>query len=162
MIVVHGLKFGADFARKLFGGVVLIQRTQFVAANGFSNEYWRWGFEDVDLRERLWQCGFRTDHREGTFRSLPHPDLGSTADGTPSEDFKQNQAIYLSRWLEAVPGGWRRQPNPSDRWRREGLNSLQFEVVRPRAKLINDLAPGTLIESVAVDFPPPPDACGGA
>ncbi|MFO1024018.1 MAG: galactosyltransferase-related protein [Acetobacteraceae bacterium] len=156
MIVVHGLKFGAELARKLFGTVVLIQQAQFIAANGFSNEYWDWGFEDVDLRERLLRCGFRPGHREGTFRSLPHPDLGSNPDGTPSEQFKVNQAIYLARWLEAVPGGWRRQPNPSDRWRRDGLNSIQFDAVRPRKTLSGETAHGILTESIAVDFAPPP------
>jgi hypothetical protein len=158
MIVVHGLKFGADFARKLFGGVVLIQRTQFVAANGFSNEYWGWGYEDVDLRERLWRCGFKTGHREGTFRSLPHLDLGSKADGTQSDQSKINQAMYVSYWFEEVPGGWRRRRHPPDRWRREGLNSLKFEVARARTRLVREQTPTTPIESVAVEFAPPPDA----
>lgn len=36
-----------------FGGVVLINREDFEFANGYSNEYWGYGFEDLDLLKRL-------------------------------------------------------------------------------------------------------------
>ena len=36
-----------------FGGVVLINREDFARANGYSNEYWGYGFEDLDLLYRL-------------------------------------------------------------------------------------------------------------
>ena len=36
-----------------FGGVVLISREDFENANGYSNEYWGYGFEDLDLLYRL-------------------------------------------------------------------------------------------------------------
>jgi hypothetical protein len=36
-----------------FGGVVLINREDFELANGYSNEYWGYGFEDLDLLKRL-------------------------------------------------------------------------------------------------------------
>jgi len=36
-----------------FGGVVLINREDFEKANGYSNEYWGYGFEDLDLLHRL-------------------------------------------------------------------------------------------------------------
>jgi hypothetical protein len=45
-----------------------------------------WGYEDVDLRERLLRRGLVHAHRDGTFRSLPHVDLGSHPDGTPTAD----------------------------------------------------------------------------
>jgi hypothetical protein len=151
MIVVHGLKVAPDLARKLLSSVVVVPRAQFVAANGFSNEYWGWGFEDVDLRERLLRCGFRPDHREGAFRLLQHPDLGSNPDGSPSERFRSNQALFLSRWAEAVEGGWRRQRSPSDRWRREGLASLAFATLRPRSPLAGDFPRGALVERMTVD-----------
>lgn len=40
-----------------FGGVVLINREDFEAANGYSNEYWGYGFEDLDLLFRLKESG---------------------------------------------------------------------------------------------------------
>jgi hypothetical protein len=40
-----------------FGGVVLISREDFETANGYSNEYWGYGFEDLDLLYRLQRSG---------------------------------------------------------------------------------------------------------
>lgn len=40
-----------------FGGVVLISREDFEKANGYSNEYWGYGFEDLDLLYRLQRSG---------------------------------------------------------------------------------------------------------
>lgn len=40
-----------------FGGVVLINREDFENANGYSNEYWGYGFEDLDLLYRLQRSG---------------------------------------------------------------------------------------------------------
>lgn len=40
-----------------FGGVILISREDFEFANGYSNEYWGYGFEDLDLLKRLEKSG---------------------------------------------------------------------------------------------------------
>ena len=40
-----------------FGGVILINREDFENANGYSNEYWGYGFEDLDLLFRLKESG---------------------------------------------------------------------------------------------------------
>jgi len=40
-----------------FGGVVLISREDFENANGYSNEYWGYGFQDLDLLYRLQRSG---------------------------------------------------------------------------------------------------------
>ena len=40
-----------------FGGVTLINREDFEEANGYSNEYWGYGFEDLDLLFRLKESG---------------------------------------------------------------------------------------------------------
>ena len=40
-----------------FGGVVLISREDFENANGYSNEYWGYGYEDLDLLYRLQRSG---------------------------------------------------------------------------------------------------------
>jgi len=40
-----------------FGGVILISREDFENANGYSNEYWGYGFEDLDLLYRLERSG---------------------------------------------------------------------------------------------------------
>ena len=40
-----------------FGGVVVISREDFERANGYSNEYWGYGFQDLDLLYRLQRSG---------------------------------------------------------------------------------------------------------
>jgi len=40
-----------------FGGVILMSREDFETANGYSNEYWGYGFEDLDLLYRLERSG---------------------------------------------------------------------------------------------------------
>jgi len=40
-----------------FGGVILISREDFENANGYSNEYWGYGFQDLDLLYRLQRSG---------------------------------------------------------------------------------------------------------
>jgi len=40
-----------------FGGVVVISREDFENANGYSNEYWGYGFQDLDLLKRLERSG---------------------------------------------------------------------------------------------------------
>ena len=129
MLISDGLPFPPEFVRNLFGGAVLLQNSHFVAANGYSNDYWRWGFEDVDLRERLVHCGLQPEHRQGTYVNLPHIDEGSRLDGAPTEAHVENQALYVDRWLVAEGEGWRRRVNTTNRWRGEGLSSTRFEVI---------------------------------
>lgn len=40
-----------------FGGVIVISREDFENANGYSNEYWGYGFQDLDLLKRLERSG---------------------------------------------------------------------------------------------------------
>jgi len=57
-VQAHGYKLPYP---QYFGGVVLINREDFVEANGYSNEYWGYGFEDLDLLYRLKQSGAHTE-----------------------------------------------------------------------------------------------------
>lgn len=40
-----------------FGGVIILTKEDFESANGYSNEYWGWGLEDLDLLYRLHKSG---------------------------------------------------------------------------------------------------------
>ncbi|XP_077966634.1 beta-1,4-galactosyltransferase 2-like [Styela clava] len=48
-----------------FGGVVMVTKSQFMSANGFSNIYWGWGGEDNDLYLRLWNQGYQLHNPYG-------------------------------------------------------------------------------------------------
>lgn len=58
--------------KEYFGGVTLFSRKDFDAINGFSNEYWGWGAEDDDLRERCSIKKIEIDRRKCVFKSLDH------------------------------------------------------------------------------------------
>jgi len=55
-----------------FGGVVLIKTDDFIKSNGFSNEFFHWGIEDDDFREKLIKKGFTIDSRECYYECLQH------------------------------------------------------------------------------------------
>lgn len=46
-----------------FGGVTIFPIEDFENINGYSNEYWGWGFEDNDLLERCRIIGIQLDYR---------------------------------------------------------------------------------------------------
>jgi hypothetical protein len=136
--------------RKLFGGVVLMEASQFAQANGFSNRYWGWGFEDVDLRERLLRTGRRIAHREGSFTRLAHLDEGSLADGSPTPDHMKNRGRYVDLWFSRIGAGYFRKRQTDEFWKGDGLSSLSVEVMQARVQI--DDARGTLIvERIVVD-----------
>ena len=132
MIISDGLDFTPEFIKQLFGGVVVMEKDHFERANGFSNNYWGWGFEDVDLRERLLRINVQTDHRQGLFRKLPHVDEGSLPGGAPTEDHIKNKALYVSQWFRKVDAGFVRQRDISDSWKNDGLNKVAFTEVAAR------------------------------
>lgn len=150
MIISDGLDFSPEFIQQLFGGVVVMEKDHFERANGFSNNYWGWGFEDVDLRERLLRIHIQIDHRRGHFRKLPHVDEGSLPGGAPTEDHIRNKALYISQWFRKVGGGFVRQRDGSDSWKNEGLNDVEFAEVAPRHPLCSIKQERFIFERVAV------------
>lgn len=46
-----------------FGGVTLLNKLDFKIINGYSNEYWGWGFEDDDLLQRCLRCNLELDKK---------------------------------------------------------------------------------------------------
>ena len=136
MIAYHGLGFKPEFVKQLFGGVVVLNKDHFEQANGFSNDYWGWGFEDVDMRERLLRCNLRPEHRQGHFKKLPHVDEGSHPGGAPTQDHIKNKALYVKQWFQQIGGSFRRIQNFSGSWKTEGLNSVNFTEIEARRSIL--------------------------
>ena len=73
-----------------FGGVITFKKESFMKINGFSPDYIGWGFEDADLRGRVYINHLkviRTPKESGLFWALDHVDSGP-AQGDP--DFQRN------------------------------------------------------------------------
>lgn len=52
----HVRAIDQDIPDDYFGGVTLVPVSDFEKVNGYSNEYWGWGFEDNDLLRRFWEA----------------------------------------------------------------------------------------------------------
>lgn len=56
------------------GGVILLNKSDFIWCNGFSNSYQGWGAEDDDFRKRIENAGMTIKRIPNCiFQSLPHP-----------------------------------------------------------------------------------------
>ncbi|CAF3350845.1 unnamed protein product [Rotaria sp. Silwood1] len=59
----------------LIGGVLAVTKDQFMKANGWSNLYWGWGFEDDDMNHRLRHAGYRVSRPPnsiGRYKMIRH------------------------------------------------------------------------------------------
>lgn len=108
----------------LFGGVVLFTREHFFQVNGFSNEFWGWGSEDIDLRNRCHVEGLKIRFRDGTFSPLPHVNQGLNEDLTFNEIGARN--YKLAKQKQKLMLTQREHMH-------DGLSNLKFEVVAEQA-----------------------------
>ena len=107
--------------------VNVMTHQQFQAANGWSNNYWGWGYEDTDLAKRLESVGWPIGYKDGTFIALDHDSNGYTPTG-PSESCKRNEEVFQNQTY----------PNLTD-----GLSSISANVV----SITNHMAKGLADET---------------
>lgn len=86
--------------RSMVGGALLINRDDFMACNGWSNNYLGWGQEDDDMASRLRNSvGYRRAAADiGTYTSLPHPVVHGLDE---TYQFQKNRA-YLTNWRRTI------------------------------------------------------------
>lgn len=65
---------------------------------------------------------------------LPHVDLGSHPDGTPTTDARKNQALFISRWLDSHGATWRRRAEIGDDGLKDGFTSWSRRLVPLRTE----------------------------
>lgn len=123
-LCLHGTQV-AEQAYAYFGGVTAITMDDFGHCNGFSNGYWGWGLEDIDLRLRLLLSGLRVEARDGRYNALRHAHNGMATDGRLTPAAQRN----LDRFDHELAGGF-------THWRQDGLNSLRCEHLGSSALLL--------------------------
>lgn len=111
------------------GCVVALPVDDFVRINGYSNDYWGWGFEDVDLQQRIARRGLRWGKRDGTFTPLPHAHHGVSPDGKQTVETHSTRATYLAKGAQGDVG-----------FGGEGLTTLKFRVERTLQWVRNGVA----------------------
>lgn len=118
-LIWHGLVLREDY-RTFFGAVCGMSCDDFLKINGFSNKFWHWGCEDIDLRFRLEAAGLVMARRDGIFRSLSHTHNGFDDTGKLKPEVIPNFKQLQARWAgTASPDG--RETANSD-----GLSSLSY------------------------------------
>ena len=115
-LVWHGLDPQTDY-RAFMGAVVALNRGDFERINGYSNDYWGWGYEDDDLRTRCQVAGLELAFRDGTYTNLPHVHQGFNADATPTTEAQANARTFAAKVVAGAAV-----------FRREGLSTLAFTV----------------------------------
>jgi len=124
--VGHGTNRVVTAQRYGLAAVAVMRKWHFEAANGYSNKYWGWGYEDTDLAKRLESVGLPLGYRDGTFLALDHDSNGYTPDGE-TEASKANAKRFADRVY----------PDMTD-----GLTSLGAEVVSIEQHIARGMADG--------------------
>jgi len=126
-----------------FGAVVLLPAAHFRRANGYGNEYWGWGYQDSDLRERCIAEGLEIGLRDGTFEVLPHRSRGFLVAGGPTEENKRNRLLFTAR--RAVAKTLRLH-------RSDGLSNIEYKILERGPILDPGGRPFPKTERVLVEF----------
>jgi hypothetical protein len=106
--------------RNFLGGVVMLQQEQFKAVNGYPNDFWGWGGEDDELRDRLVLHGLSVEKCTGGITDLENNGSGLT----------HNQKLkYIKKTQQRCPNKkelrrWHRT-HPSE----QGLAQVKWEVL---------------------------------
>jgi len=105
--------------RKIFGGITQFEKNDFLAINGYSNEYWGWGGEDDDMFRRVTVAGGfkirRPSSRYARYRMMSH-----SREKTNARNSKRRQLVNRWRFADFVQ---------EFRWKNEGLNQTNYDVV---------------------------------
>jgi N-terminal region of glycosyl transferase group 7/N-terminal domain of galactosyltransferase len=115
-LIWHGLVLRERYD-SFFGAVIALNKEQFRMVNGFSNEYWGWGPEDVDLRLRCERRGLPVARRDGTFKALPHRHNGFVGPGVHSAEAVATHRLFQERL-----------PRFDEHWANDGLSTLDMRV----------------------------------
>jgi len=132
-----------DYER-YFGGVVLFNKADYLAVNGYSNQYEGWGFEDADLRRRCLTAGLEIKFRDGTFRPLHHKNVGM------DRKLRYNDVAEANK--ERLEGR-RKDGKFAEYMRNDGLAQLRYTVDDRKYPLEAKGEKLTHVEWVRVSFP---------
>jgi hypothetical protein len=129
--------------RSFFGAVVLLPAADFRRANGYGNDYWGWGYQDSDLRQRCVAEGLEIGLRDGTFEVLPHRSRGFLVGGGPTEENRRNRLLFTAR--RAVAKTLRLH-------RSDGLSTIGYKILERGPILDPEGRPFPKTERVLVEF----------
>ncbi len=151
----RGFSIAHDMSR-FTGGAVLFAKPAFEQVNGFSNQYWGWGFEDADLNGRCLVRRIPFARRSGRFKTLPHENEGFEVAGravSPSASHVKNKQQFEARFgVEPAYDPHIARPENVVRSLMEGdgLSDLRYQLIS-RETLV-DAQPAFFAEKVVVSL----------
>jgi hypothetical protein len=104
--VGHGTEMVIQAQKHGLAAVSVMKKWHFESANGYSNGYWGWGYEDTDLAKRLESVGIPLGYRDGTFIALDHDSNGYDKKG-PSQASQDNEKRFQEKTYPDVLDGLR-------------------------------------------------------
>ena len=136
--ISEGTSFGIHFDR-YFGGVTLFPLDFFEKINGYSNEYWGWGFEDDDLFYRVLQSNsaVRTVNQPNyvsSTASLMFNGVSSYCSFKNVIDYKNDFSIFISCKLQDLELDHQK---PSDKYTILNIPGYDFAVFYDSFKRYN-------------------------
>ncbi len=138
---VPGGKLGAHHIQATFwGGVVAVNKADLALANGYSNQYWGWGSEDDDFRNRLEVEKLLIEHRDGYFDALDHLSAGYDPAGAVNEVGAANHKKREKLLYQMVHN----QGHKTD-----GLSNVQYDVLehyKRKERIAPEDCPANLLE----------------
>ncbi len=102
---------GWDVRKFYWGGVTLFPNDCYELINGFSNDYWGWGSEDMDLHQRCLHQGIFLKRRNGRYTCLDHKRADKQSPSAVKNRIRQKTISNIDNICE------------------EGLNNLEFKVL---------------------------------
>ena len=106
------------------GGVFSFDKASYIKTNGHSNEYFGWGWEDVDFLERLRICNIEVDksaHIERRTSRLIHDAITKANENSKNETKESNQ-----RFLDSKIASYKEDIGNI---KNDGLNSCNYEII---------------------------------
>ena len=115
---------------KYFGGVTLFPIEQFEQINGYSNEYWGWGFEDDDLFHRVRQGSLYVETTKipnfpSSTGCLMFNGESSFVEATNNISFNRNFTIHVSLNLDKLVLDFQKE---SDRYTIFSIPGYDFNI----------------------------------
>jgi N-terminal domain of galactosyltransferase/N-terminal region of glycosyl transferase group 7 len=113
---------------EFFGGAILFRKADYEIINGYSNSYWGWGYEDMDVAKRCLVENIPLVRRKGTFTLFPHVNLGYDLTGKPTAATIRNEKLFKTRFPPSITQveDYRQTCMKAE----DGLSTLKFSIVK--------------------------------
>ena len=90
------------------GGVIIVPAKQLYQCHGYNNDFWVWGYEDIELVRRLQYSGYPMYREEkGCFHLLPHPHHLLDKPGKPQawDGLSKKTIVEVNHYLNSISLG---------------------------------------------------------